>query len=102
MPGGRARCPPPARRGRVMLHGMATAPKTTLLILGADRVDLTPAKWKARAKDSFSAAQPPAKVTCAIAKHTAYVKTDLLDEGQPVAGPAGRRRRPRQTRARTE
>ena len=94
-----------------MLHGMATAPQTTLLILGAggdlthrlllpglasllavepdrrvrvvgaDRVDLTPVQWRARVKESFSAAKPPAKVTSAVTKHTAYRKTDLLDEG---------------------
>src|SRR5689334_11074980 len=74
---------------RVMLHDMATPPETTLLILGAggdlthrlllpglasllaveperavrvvgaDRVDLSPSDWKARVKDSFTAATPP-------------------------------------------
>ena len=93
-----------------MLHGMATAPETTLLILGAggdltrrlllpglasllvveperrvrvvgaDRVDVTAAQWKARVKESFAEAKPPATVTGAVTKHTAYVKTDLLDE----------------------
>ena len=93
-----------------MLHGMATAPETTLLILGAggdltrrlllpglasllvveperrvrvvgaDRVDVTAAQWKARVKESFAQAKPPATVTGAVTKHTAYVKTDLLDE----------------------
>src|SRR6476620_234278 len=93
-----------------MLHGMATAQETTLLILGAggdltkrlllpglasllaveperrvrvvgaDRVDFTAAQWKSRVKDAFAEAQPPARVTGAVTKHTAYVKTDLLDE----------------------
>ena len=93
-----------------MLHGMATAPQTTLLILGAggdlthrlllpglasllavepdravrvvgaDRVDLTDAQWRARVKDAFSTVKPPAKATSAVTKHTAYLKTDLLDE----------------------
>ena len=94
-----------------MLRDMATAPETTLLILGAggdlthrlllpglasllaveperavrvvgaDRVDISAADWKARVKDSFAAAKPAARVTAAITKHTAYIRTDLLDKG---------------------
>ena len=93
-----------------MLRAMATAPETTLLILGAggdltqrlllpglasllaveperrvrvvgaDRVDFSPAQWRGRVETSFAEAQPPAKVTAAVTKDTAYVKTDVLDE----------------------
>ncbi len=69
---------------RLLLPGLASLlavePDRRVRVVGADRVDLTAAQWRARVRDSFSAAKPAAKVTGAIAKHTAYLKTDLLDE----------------------
>jgi glucose-6-phosphate 1-dehydrogenase len=69
---------------RLLLPGLASLlavePDRAVRVLGADRVEISPAAWKARVKDSFAAAKPPAGVTSAITKHTAYIRTDLLDE----------------------
>jgi glucose-6-phosphate 1-dehydrogenase len=90
---------------------MATAPETTLLILGAggdlthrlllpglasllaverdrrvrvvgaDRVDLSADQWQDRVTDSFSTVEAPAAVTRRVTGHTEYLATDLLDQG---------------------
>ena len=90
---------------------MATAPETTLLILGAggdlthrlllpglasllaverdrrvrvvgaDRVELSADQWQDRVADSFSTVESPAAVTRRVTKHTEYLATDLLDQG---------------------
>ena len=69
---------------RLLLPGLASLlavePDRPVRVIGADRVDISAADWKARVKESFAAAKPAARVTGAVAKHTAYVRTDLLDE----------------------
>ena len=75
---------------RLLLPGLASLlavePDRAVRVVGADRVDISGADWKARVKDSFAAAKPPAPrrshtdPTAAITKRTAYVRTDLLDE----------------------
>ncbi|KQU69335.1 glucose-6-phosphate dehydrogenase [Phycicoccus sp. Root101] len=69
---------------RLLLPGLASLlvvePDRRVRVLGADRVDLSPAQWKARVKDSFSTVDAPTKVTTPVTRHTAYLQTDLLDE----------------------
>ncbi len=69
---------------RLLLPGLASLlvvePERDVRVIGADRADLTPAEWKAIVKDAFSSIKPPATVTSAVTRHTAYVKADLLDE----------------------
>ncbi|GAA2169666.1 glucose-6-phosphate dehydrogenase [Pedococcus bigeumensis] len=75
---------------RLLLPGLASLlavePERSVRVVGADRVDLSSAAWKARVKDSFASVKPPAgspsmtKVTAAVTRHTAYVQTDVLDE----------------------
>ena len=52
---------------RLLLPGLASLlavePERSVRVVGADRVDLSAADWKARVKDSFTSAKPPAKVT---------------------------------------
>ena len=68
---------------RLLLPGLASLlavePERDVRVIGADRADLSPAQWKAIVKDSFSTIKPPAKVTSAITRNTAYVMADLLD-----------------------
>ena len=68
---------------RLLLPGLASLlvaeQDREVRVVGADRADLTAAQWKARVTDAFATVQPPAKVTNAVTKHTAYAKTDLLD-----------------------
>jgi glucose-6-phosphate 1-dehydrogenase len=70
---------------RLLLPGLASLltvePGRQLRVVGADRVDLSAAQWRARVKDSFATVEAPAKVTSPITTHTAYVRTDLFDEG---------------------
>jgi glucose-6-phosphate 1-dehydrogenase len=69
---------------RLLLPGLASLlavePDRAVRVVGADRVEISAADWKARVTDSFAAAEPAARATRAITKHTAYVRTDLLDE----------------------
>jgi glucose-6-phosphate 1-dehydrogenase len=69
---------------RLLLPGLASLlacePDREVRVVGADRADLTDAQWKARVGDSFATVKPPAKVTGAVTKHTAYAKTDVLDQ----------------------
>jgi len=78
---------------RLLLPGLASLlaaePDRQVRVVGADRADLTAAQWKARVTDAFATVKPPAKVTNAVTRHTAYEKTDLLDPAglrQLVAG----------------
>ena len=68
---------------RLLLPGLASLlaaePDRQVRVVGADRADLTAAQWKSRVKDAFSTVKPPARVTNAATRHTAYEKTDLLD-----------------------
>lgn len=68
---------------RLLLPGIATLLMAerdrTLRIVGSDRVEMTPAEWKARIKDSFATVQAPQTVTRAASKDTAYIKADILD-----------------------
>ncbi|GAB3066566.1 glucose-6-phosphate dehydrogenase [Phycicoccus sp. Root563] len=69
---------------RLLLPGLASLlvveRDRRVRVLGADRVDLSPAQWKARVKDAFSTVDAPTKVTTPVTRHTAYLQTDLLDE----------------------
>lgn len=68
---------------RLLLPGIATLlmaeQDRTLRIVGSDRVEMTPAEWKARIKDSFATVQAPQTVTRAASKDTAYIKADYYD-----------------------
>ena len=68
---------------RLLLPGLASLLAAErdrdVRVVGADRADLTAAQWKSRVKDAFSTVKPPAAVTNAVTRHTAYEKTDLLD-----------------------
>lgn len=65
---------------RLLLPGIATLLMAerdrTLRIVGSDRVEMTPAEWKSRIKDSFATVQAPQTVTRAASKDTAYIKAD--------------------------
>ena len=65
---------------RLLLPGIATLLMAerdrTLRIVGSDRVEMTPAEWKSRIKDSFAPVQAPQTVTRAASKDTAYIKAD--------------------------
>lgn len=69
---------------RLLLPGLASLlavePSRRVRVVGADRVEFTPAQWTARVKGSFATVKPPAKVTAAATRDTAYLRTDLLDE----------------------
>ena len=68
---------------RLLLPGLASLlsaePDRQVRVVGADRADLTAAQWKARVKEAFATVGARAKVTNAVTRHTAYLRTDLLD-----------------------
>ena len=70
---------------RLLLPGLASLlivePERRVRVVGADRIELSPTQWRARVKDSFGTVKAPATVTRPITTHTAYVRTDLFDEG---------------------
>jgi glucose-6-phosphate 1-dehydrogenase len=68
---------------RLLLPGLASLlaaePDRRVRVVGADRADLTAGQWKSRVQDAFGTVGPPAKVTNAVTRHTAYRRTDLLE-----------------------
>jgi glucose-6-phosphate 1-dehydrogenase len=68
---------------RLLLPGLASLLAAErdrdVRVVGADRADLTAAQWSSRVKDAFATVKPPAAVTNAVVRNTAYEKTDLLD-----------------------
>lgn len=74
---------------RLLLPGVGSLlkiePSRKVLIVGADRTDLTAAQWKKRVEESFATVPVPARPAKSALAKTRYQQTDLLDPEQLAA-----------------